>query len=66
MFDLTKPPQLEGTKITATWKPPVESGGDPDGLYFDVYASELVKGENPRLCRENNNPIEKGDFYNKN
>jgi hypothetical protein len=57
LLDLTKPPQLEGNKITAIWTPPTDSGGDPDNLYFDVYAAQLKKEQNPTFCRQNDKEI---------
>jgi hypothetical protein len=59
LLDLTKPPQLEGNKITAIWTPPTDSGGDPDNLYFDVYAAQLKEGQNPTFCRQNEEQIDK-------
>jgi hypothetical protein len=60
LFDLSKPPVLEGTDITAIWQPPVEPGGDPEGLYFDIYTAQLEEGENPTFCRQNKAPVDSG------
>ena len=63
LLDLTKPPQLEGNKITAIWTPPTDSGGDPDNLYFDVYAAQLKEGQNPTFCRQNEEQIDKSEGF---
>ena len=39
------------------WLPSADSGGDPEGLYYDVYAAQL-NGEDPVFCRQNDEEID--------
>ena len=56
-FDLSSPPQLDGNIVNLVWLPSADSGGDPEGLYYDVYAAQL-NGEDPVFCRQNDEEID--------
>ena len=43
------------------WLPSADSGGDPENLYYDVYAAQL-DGDDPVFCRQNEEPIDDGVF----
>ena len=61
LFDLNSPPMLDGTDVTLVWLPSDDAGGDPNNLYYDVYAAQLG-GDNPTFRRQNDGPIDDSEL----